>query len=179
MPAPAQSSFAPFQYSTTSRNGWNRRSGATCHRRNSSFSTQPRVETAGTEKTHRQAVERTTTFSTQPRVETAGTGTASEGGDLGYDLSVLNHESKRLEPSTITASSMILEPTFSTQPRVETAGTPNCFSAVGWSCFLSVLNHESKRLELVENIGANNHPVTFSTQPRVETAGTYASAVNP
>ncbi len=134
-------------------------------------------------------------FSTQPRVETAGT-KAEASAPAPISLSVLNHESKRLERySGLTSTTTGVA--FSTQPRVETAGTVevrlngileehfqySTTSRNGWNAnevqacgcrlksfqysttsrngwngglrqgyrrvveYLSVLNHESKRLE--------------------------------
>ncbi len=88
------------------------------------------------------------TFSTQPRVETAGTPTPPNVSARLRTLSVLNHESKRLEPGGFRARYYRRCLTFSTQPRVETAGTKHI-------CPL--------QYDLIE---------PFSTQPRVETAGT-------
>ncbi len=67
------------------------------------FSTQPRVETAGTDEWLTVCL-KFVSFSTQPRVETAGTEIESLRTEYArLDLSVLNHESKRLEPIPIAA----------------------------------------------------------------------------
>ncbi len=115
-----------------------------------SFSTQPRVETAGTCDIWRMTPQRMTfQYSTTSR--NGWNGLWHNAGTLVFSLSVLNHESKRLEPSC-EGLSLKTGQAFSTQPRVETAGT---------------LQH------------CNPHQVggmPFSTQPRVETAGTKGTA---
>ncbi len=137
-----------------------------------SFSTQPRVETAGTNITDYPQVSVSLPFSTQPRVETAGTWRAS----------------RRLRAAAES---------FSTQPRVETAGTSyglfwlvwyfdffqySTTSRNGWnsiclSCHSTVRNFQySTTSRNGWNTSKTRSPppayLTFSTQPRVETAGT-------
>ncbi len=147
MTTSTRSPIQNFQYSTTSRNGWNLSASRQTRASADPFSTQPRVETAGTFRSFTVSWSYCGTFSTQPRVETAGTrvwsnvvccscstfqySTTSRNGwnrprhqlrgSLRTHLSVLNHESKRLEPK---------------QNEI-----------ICCACGLSVLNHESKRLE--------------------------------
>ncbi len=136
----------PFQYSTTSRNGWNFRSQQTIGWFDQPFSTQPRVETAGTKPLLASRIVELETFSTQPRVETAGTPphdgifscihcfqystTSRNGWNKTYASS--NSQSRDFQYSTTSRNGwngissmpgmLVIRP-FSTQPRVETAGT--------------------------------------------------------
>ncbi len=119
----SQSRTAPiFQYSTTSRNGWNIDSyiGAVAHNALSVLNHESK------------------------RLEPYKQKIQELSDDL---LSVLNHESKRLEPCGPAIWSASTHKPFSTQPRVETAGTDSPGSTEAHPPGLSVLNHESKRLE--------------------------------
>ncbi len=114
-------------------------------------------------------------FSTQPRVETAGTHVVTEITGEIVNLSVLNHESKRLEPGP---SSTVTHVAPLSVLNHESKRLEQCcrLCSSGDLVRLSVLNHESKRLELSPHRARVERVSTFSTQPRVETAGTYAAA---
>ncbi len=132
-----------FQYSTTSRNGWNVETSSVG------------VRSSGLSVLNHES----------KRLEPGNRAMSLRSCN---HLSVLNHESKRLEHMWAWAIGGGLICAFSTQPRVETAGTllvcPTCHN----DRYLSVLNHESKRLERApaERDDARQYTFQYSTTSR-------------
>ncbi len=171
------SACAIFQYSTTSRNGWNRRRLVRRGplRRDFQYSTTSRNGWNRSASALRCAFVQRFQYSTTSR--NGWNMRQATPKPAPADLSVLNHESKRLEPAEQDELHFALAAfQYSTTSRNgwNHEEAPRLCQQPGQ---LSVLNHESKRLELILSKPTVTPSPAFSTQPRVETAGTCSTSL--